>query len=169
MSESPNSYLPPESLEELLRRYAIGERRYSNTDLSGVDFSGVLLNGASFDSLSWLFNAKFDGASLRGASFRECNVKCASIQECRPFRRVVCACRDRVNCLRGRSWIRQISWVQRFTATPLRSAMNFPPPQLQLNNKLSVADVKQHQEAAARVMPPDGNRQSWVHRGPICR
>jgi uncharacterized protein YjbI with pentapeptide repeats len=72
------SYEAPSSLAELLRRYANGERKFPGVDLSGEDFSGVTLDGADFEPHSWFFDAKFDGASLRTTSFRECNVKCAS-------------------------------------------------------------------------------------------
>ncbi len=80
MLETSSDFRPPVSLEELLRRYANGERQFPGTDLCEVDFSGVVLDGASFERLSWFFDAKFDGASLRGTSFRECNVKCASFK-----------------------------------------------------------------------------------------
>lgn len=34
------------------------------------------LDGANFEKHSWFHSANFSGASLRGTSFRECNVKC---------------------------------------------------------------------------------------------
>lgn len=80
MIKPPNNYSPPESREELIQRYAQGERHFPNTDLSETDLSGVNLDGASFDNLSWFFNSNFDDASLKGVSFRECNVKCASFR-----------------------------------------------------------------------------------------
>ena len=78
MIVGPDEYKPPGSREELLSRYASGERNFPNTELSDADLSGVTLDGASFDKWSWFFNANFKGASLRGTSFGECNVKCAN-------------------------------------------------------------------------------------------
>jgi uncharacterized protein YjbI with pentapeptide repeats len=46
--------------------------------LSDADLSGIMLDGADFEKHSWFFDANFAGASLRGTSFRECNVKCAN-------------------------------------------------------------------------------------------
>jgi uncharacterized protein YjbI with pentapeptide repeats len=62
--ESPK---PPESAEELLRRYAAGEREFARADLrnmhlSGVDLSNALLRGAD------LSGAHLDGVDLSGAS-----------------------------------------------------------------------------------------------------
>lgn len=70
-------YRPPESREELERRYAAGERHFPNTELCDADLTGIKLDGATFEPHSWFFDAKFTGASLRGTSFRECNLKCA--------------------------------------------------------------------------------------------
>jgi hypothetical protein len=70
-------YRPPESRDELERRYAAGERRFPNTELNDADLSGIKLDGASFEQYSWFSGAIFLGASLRGTSFRECNLKCA--------------------------------------------------------------------------------------------
>ena len=81
MLDQPSDYKPPESREELLRRYTSGERSFPNTDLSDVDFSGVTLDSASFEELSWFFSGIFDRASLRGTSFRGCNLKCASFRQ----------------------------------------------------------------------------------------
>lgn len=80
MVNSTKDYSPPGSREELLQRYAQGERRFPSTNLCKTDFSGVNLDGASFDNLSWFFDSNFDGASLKGTSFRECHVKCASFR-----------------------------------------------------------------------------------------
>jgi len=80
MTDQPTDYKPPENREELLRRYANGERSFPDTDLSDADLARVTLDGASFERFSWFFSANFDGASLRGTSFRECNVKCASFR-----------------------------------------------------------------------------------------
>ena len=80
MADRPINYTPPESREELLRRYANGERSFPDTELSNADLAGVTLDGASFGRLSWFSSTNFEGASLRGTSFRECNVKCASFR-----------------------------------------------------------------------------------------
>ncbi|MCB1052285.1 MAG: pentapeptide repeat-containing protein [Acidobacteria bacterium] len=77
MCLDPGNYRPPESRGELERRYAAGERRFPNTDLSDADLSGIMLDGADFEKHSWFHSTNFSGASLRGTSFRECNVKCA--------------------------------------------------------------------------------------------
>lgn len=71
-------YHPPKSRAELEERYALGERRFPDTELSDADLSGVVLDGADFEKHSWFADANFSGASLRGTSFRECNVKCAN-------------------------------------------------------------------------------------------
>jgi len=78
--EGQENYRPPESREELERRYAAGERNFPDTELSGTDFSRVNLDGANFEKHSWFFDANFAGASLRGTSFRECNLKCANFE-----------------------------------------------------------------------------------------
>ena len=78
MLSHPDNYRPPESREELERRYAAGERCFPGTDLTDADLSGIKLDGADFEKHSWFFDANFSGASLRGTSFRECNLKCAN-------------------------------------------------------------------------------------------
>ena len=80
MVEGSSDYRPPESREELLRRYASEERNFPNTELDDADLSGVVLDGASFERGSWFSSTNFEGASLRGTSFRECNVKCANFR-----------------------------------------------------------------------------------------
>lgn len=65
-----------ESVRELLRRYAAGERYFTDTDLpDGADMRGVTLEGAHFED-GFLHTADFRGANLRGVRFN-CNVKCA--------------------------------------------------------------------------------------------
>jgi hypothetical protein len=80
MTDLPIGYKPPETREELLLRYATGERSFPETELSDADLSSVKLDGASFEKWSWFSSANFEGASLRGTIFRECNVKCASFR-----------------------------------------------------------------------------------------
>jgi uncharacterized protein YjbI with pentapeptide repeats len=66
---------PPESAEEILRRFARGERFFSLADLpDGSDFHGANLEGCVFRRC-WLFDADFRGASLRSANFHESNLK----------------------------------------------------------------------------------------------
>jgi uncharacterized protein YjbI with pentapeptide repeats len=73
----PDGYAPPQTRDELERRYAAGERQFPNTELSDANLSGINLDGADFEKHSWFPDANFSGASLRGTSFRECNLKCA--------------------------------------------------------------------------------------------
>ena len=80
MSDPTPAYKAPESREELLQRYANGERSFPDTELSDADLSGVKLDGASFEKWSWFSSTNFEGASLRETVFRECNVKCASFK-----------------------------------------------------------------------------------------
>lgn len=80
VTDQSDDYRAPESREDLLRRYASGERNFPGAELSDADLSGVTLDGASFEKWSWFNSANFEGASLRGASFRECNVKCANFR-----------------------------------------------------------------------------------------
>ena len=74
-----SEYLPPENAQELLRRYAGGERRFPGVELSDADLAGAMLDGTDFEG-SWFCDASFEGASLRGTSFRLCNVKCANFR-----------------------------------------------------------------------------------------
>ena len=78
MAEVSGDYRPPKSREELLQRYASGERYFPETELSDADLSEVTLDGATFEKWSWFQSTNFERASLRGTSFRECNVKCAT-------------------------------------------------------------------------------------------
>lgn len=71
-------YKPPESAEELLERYASGERYFRFSSLEGADFRGAALShinlttsslaGACF-RFSRLFGARFGFADLRNADF----------------------------------------------------------------------------------------------------
>ncbi|MDO8283541.1 MAG: pentapeptide repeat-containing protein [Rhodoferax sp.] len=78
MRDHSEHYRPPESRAELEKRYAVGERRFPDTQLSDADLSGVMLDGADFEKHSWFADADFSGASLRGTCFRDCNLKCAN-------------------------------------------------------------------------------------------
>jgi uncharacterized protein YjbI with pentapeptide repeats len=79
MTAENSGYIPPTTTEELLRRYAAGERRFPHCDLDESNLAEVSLAGAVFDG-SWFHSANFDGADLVGVSFRMCNVKCASFR-----------------------------------------------------------------------------------------
>lgn len=77
-SRSTEGYTPPENRAQLELRYAAGERYFPNTDLSGESLVGIKLDGADFEKHSWFFDADFSRASLRGVSFRGCNLKCVN-------------------------------------------------------------------------------------------
>ena len=66
---------PPATIEDLLARYAAGERHFAEAELdfAHADLTGVKLDGADL-SKSW-FLASFRGASLREVSFRGANMK----------------------------------------------------------------------------------------------
>jgi uncharacterized protein YjbI with pentapeptide repeats len=74
-------YSPPRSRNELLDRYAAGERYFAGAELDQnmvpqgiVDLTGAVLDGADFSNC-W-FSASFSGASLRAVNFTHANVKC---------------------------------------------------------------------------------------------
>ena len=77
------TYVPPQSSEEVIRRYARGERRFTDMDLSGSleisNFEGATLVDSVFEG-SELLDANFTGADLRNASFRRCGIKLANFQ-----------------------------------------------------------------------------------------
>jgi uncharacterized protein YjbI with pentapeptide repeats len=80
MTAGSSGYVAPATSDELLRRYAAGERRFPDCDLDEANLARVTLVGAVFDG-SCFHSATFDGADLRGISFRVCNVKCASFRK----------------------------------------------------------------------------------------
>ena len=67
---------PPTTVEELLARYAAGERYFVGAELDEprVDMSGVVLDGADL-SACW-FMTSFRNASLKDTKFCRANVKC---------------------------------------------------------------------------------------------
>ena len=69
------NYEPPQSAEELLRRYAEGERYFAESELdhSNYDFQNSILEGADF-SRSFI-TADFRGANLKRVSFVSANIK----------------------------------------------------------------------------------------------
>jgi uncharacterized protein YjbI with pentapeptide repeats len=73
----PEGYQPPESADELLRRYAAGERYFPQADIpEQSSLQGCTLEGAVFES-AWLSCVYFRGSHLRGVRFAQCNVKCS--------------------------------------------------------------------------------------------
>lgn len=73
-------YRPPTTREELLARYACGERYFAWMELpENTDLSGVTLEGAIFDN-GMLSDITFHHANLRNTSFRSANVKCADFR-----------------------------------------------------------------------------------------
>src|SRR4030095_6918049 len=79
--EEPADYKPPESVKELLDRYASGERNFAGTDLPDEsDLSGVNLEGAHLER-SWFHSANFSNANLKGVSFCYSNIKCADFRQ----------------------------------------------------------------------------------------
>ena len=70
-------YSPPESAQDLLRRYAAGECFFPNADIpDGSSLELATLEGAVFLS-AWLSDVNFRGANLQRVRFEECNIKCS--------------------------------------------------------------------------------------------
>ena len=76
MGESkPYPIHTPSTAEQILERYAKGERNFERVDVpEGSSFQGADLSGASFKT-SWVSGIDFREAKLRGVCFDECNVK----------------------------------------------------------------------------------------------
>ena len=73
----PEGYQPPASAEELLRRYAAGERYFPHADIPELSsLEGCTLEGAVFED-AWVSCVTLRGANLRGVRFERCNVKCS--------------------------------------------------------------------------------------------
>lgn len=67
MTKNPSDeYIAPQSLAELLQRYAAGERSFPDTELDDTDFSNVVLNGASFGPFSGSLTRILMGQSSKG-------------------------------------------------------------------------------------------------------
>lgn len=65
---------PPISAEELLHRYAAGERGFSNMDLLGANLGGICLRDAYLDG-TYLDGAKLTRADLRGSNLRRSTLR----------------------------------------------------------------------------------------------
>ncbi len=73
----PPGYSPPQSAEELLRRYAAGERYFPDADIPDrSSLRGATLAGAIFRDF-WLSDVDLRDADLRGCRFENGNVKCS--------------------------------------------------------------------------------------------
>jgi uncharacterized protein YjbI with pentapeptide repeats len=71
------SDIKPKSANDVLNLYDQGIRTFLELDIpDGEDFSGVNLEGATFDQC-WLSIANFQKARLKDAAFLNCNVKCS--------------------------------------------------------------------------------------------
>lgn len=85
--------------EELIRRYAAGERDFSGTDLRGADLSEADLRGVDLSEANLreanlsganlsevnLYKADLSGAKLHGASLRRANLRGARLGEAGPM------------------------------------------------------------------------------------
>jgi len=79
-SQSPSSYTPPTTAEELLRRYAVGERYFGGAEIADAAcFRGAVLVDAVLDG-AWLFDADFRKRRPSARSFQR--VECKVCQLC---------------------------------------------------------------------------------------
>jgi uncharacterized protein YjbI with pentapeptide repeats len=77
---SSTDYQPPKSADELLRRYAAGERYFAEADIpEGSDLRNSTLAHSTFDR-GWLSDIDFRGANLRHVRFLSCNIKCSDFR-----------------------------------------------------------------------------------------
>lgn len=77
--ELPPNYTPPQSAEELLARYAAGERFFDGANLGGADLARANLAVARLCGAN-LRAADLDGANLAGASLRGANLRAADLR-----------------------------------------------------------------------------------------
>jgi uncharacterized protein YjbI with pentapeptide repeats len=76
-----SAYQPPRSAEELVRRYAAGERYFSEVDIpENSSLRDAVLAGACFKD-SWLSCVDFRGADLGDCRFEGGNVKCSDFRK----------------------------------------------------------------------------------------
>ena len=67
-------FLPRLEVEELLRRYAAGERRFINVDLSGADLSGLDFGERRGKGVIYNKRIVFSESNLCGVNLREANL-----------------------------------------------------------------------------------------------
>lgn len=86
-AEEPSEPLPPASAEELLRRYAAGERSFSNAQLEEAGLRKAELAHADLRDASLrsavLCRANLTGADLRGAKLWSANLTGATFEQAR--------------------------------------------------------------------------------------
>lgn len=76
----PAAYQPPQSVAELLERYARGERYFANAEIpDGADLDQVCLAGANLEN-AWLNDASLREADLRQVNFSNANLKCSDFR-----------------------------------------------------------------------------------------
>lgn len=73
-------YQPPKSAQELLERYAAGERYFASAALPGADFSGKELVEINLQG-AYLIDAKFRNADLRSANLQRANLRGSDLQQ----------------------------------------------------------------------------------------
>jgi uncharacterized protein YjbI with pentapeptide repeats len=72
---------PPTSPDELLCRYAAGERLFVDIEMApGASLRGVMLCGACFEN-AWLHSVDFARADLRHCKFNNVNLKCVDFSD----------------------------------------------------------------------------------------
>jgi hypothetical protein len=78
---SPAAYEPPQSAEELLRRYSEGERFFPEADIpEDSSLRDAVLRGAIFKD-AWLSCVDLRGADLRECRFEGGNAKCSDFRD----------------------------------------------------------------------------------------
>ncbi|MEM7593746.1 MAG: pentapeptide repeat-containing protein [Cyanobacteria bacterium P01_A01_bin.83] len=73
-------FLPRMEVEELLKRYATGERRFINVNLSGADLSGLDFGRKGGKGIIYNQRIDFSGANLSGANLSGTNLSWAMIE-----------------------------------------------------------------------------------------
>ncbi len=63
------------SVEEVVAKYAAGQREFLDLEAENLNFDGVNLAGATFTAC-WFHSSSMRGTDLRGTSFIRCNAKC---------------------------------------------------------------------------------------------
>ena len=77
----PDGYVAPDSIDELIARYQLGERYFADIDLAdGSVLASLDLHDSNFDN-ALLTDIDFRGANLTQVSFRDANVKCSDFRD----------------------------------------------------------------------------------------